>query len=131
LDVDHFIPFAQYPRDLAHNFVLAHPGCNRSKSDTLAARVHLERWLHRLIRHQEDLTEIGLEAGLVTNGDVVRRVAHWAYNNAATAQANAWIAANDYTPIDATYVDCFKQFSAPFPSSVSTAEPHSHEMRLG
>ena len=29
------------PRDLMHNFVLAHPGCNRSKSDTLAARTLL------------------------------------------------------------------------------------------
>ncbi|NBO04964.1 MAG: HNH endonuclease, partial [Betaproteobacteria bacterium] len=36
-DVDHFIPVAQYPRDLSHNFVLAHPSCNRSKADTLAA----------------------------------------------------------------------------------------------
>ncbi|MEN9315675.1 MAG: hypothetical protein RIS35_2068, partial [Pseudomonadota bacterium] len=46
-DVDHYVPFSLYPRDLAHNFVLAHPPCNRSKSDTLAARVHLERWLER------------------------------------------------------------------------------------
>ncbi len=30
-DVDHFIAFAQYPRDLAHNFVLAHPACNRCR----------------------------------------------------------------------------------------------------
>jgi 5-methylcytosine-specific restriction endonuclease McrA len=28
-DVDHFIPWTRYPRDLAHNFVLAHAGCNR------------------------------------------------------------------------------------------------------
>lgn len=47
-DVDHFVPFSLYPRDLAHNFVLAHPSCNRSKSDALAARPHLERWLERL-----------------------------------------------------------------------------------
>lgn len=25
VDVDHFIPFSLYPRDLAHNFLLAHP----------------------------------------------------------------------------------------------------------
>ena len=35
-DVDHFVPVSMYPRDLMHNFVLAHPSCNRSKSDTLA-----------------------------------------------------------------------------------------------
>jgi 5-methylcytosine-specific restriction endonuclease McrA len=118
IEVDHFIPFARYPRDLAHNFVLAHPGCNRSKSDTLAARVHLERWLDRLIRCQEDLTEIGLQAGLVTSGDVARRVGHWAYTNAAAAQAKAWIAANEYTPVDKTYVDCFGQLSVSIRSSV-------------
>jgi len=41
-DVDHFIPYPLYPKDLAHNFVLAHPACNRSTSDVLAARSHLE-----------------------------------------------------------------------------------------
>jgi hypothetical protein len=30
IDVDHFVPFSQYPRDLVNNFVLAHPvGCLR------------------------------------------------------------------------------------------------------
>jgi 5-methylcytosine-specific restriction endonuclease McrA len=37
-DVDHFVPNSQYPRDRAHNFVLAHPSFNRSKSATLAAK---------------------------------------------------------------------------------------------
>ncbi len=46
-DIDHFIPFALYPRDLTGNFVLTHPTCNRNKSDTLAARPHLERWLEQ------------------------------------------------------------------------------------
>jgi 5-methylcytosine-specific restriction endonuclease McrA len=35
-DVDHFVPYSLYSRDLVHNFVRAHPQCNRSKSDTLA-----------------------------------------------------------------------------------------------
>jgi 5-methylcytosine-specific restriction endonuclease McrA len=43
-DVDHFVPFATYPRDLGHNFVLAHPACNRSKSDSLAGYEHLAGW---------------------------------------------------------------------------------------
>lgn len=34
-DVDHFVPFSHYSRVLAHNLVLAHPFCNRSKSATL------------------------------------------------------------------------------------------------
>jgi 5-methylcytosine-specific restriction endonuclease McrA len=49
-DVDHFVPFSLYPRDQAHNLVLAHPTCNRSKSDTLAARPHLERLILANIR---------------------------------------------------------------------------------
>src|SRR5688572_28840645 len=35
--VDHFIPWSRYPRDLGHNFVLAHDSCNQSKRDMLAA----------------------------------------------------------------------------------------------
>lgn len=127
MDVDHFIPFAQYPRDLAHNFVLAHPGCNRSKADTLAARTHLERWLDRLIRRGDELTEIGREAGFVASGDIARRVGHWAYTNAAAAQAKAWNAANDYAPIDATYVDCFMQSRVPASSSASIAPSHPRD----
>lgn len=66
-DVDHFIPFATYPRDLMHNFVLAHPTCNRSKSDTLAAKMHLERWREYVDRHDAGLAEIGTKAGRVVD----------------------------------------------------------------
>ena len=31
--VDHFVPWARYPVDLGHNFVLAHASCNEKKSD--------------------------------------------------------------------------------------------------
>jgi hypothetical protein len=41
--VDHFIPWSRYPRDTAHNFVLAHAGCNGDKRELLAAKRHLER----------------------------------------------------------------------------------------
>lgn len=111
-DVDHFIPFAQYPRDLAHNFVLAHPSCNRSKSDTLAARVHLERWLERIMRQHDALTEIGLNAGLATDSKTAKQVSQWAYASAMASQAKAWVRASSYTPIDKTYVDCFAQIYA-------------------
>ena len=53
--------------DLAHNFVLAHLSCNCSKSDTLAALPHLERWLERLQRKISTLAEIGAEAFFVTD----------------------------------------------------------------
>ena len=42
--VDHFIPWSRYPRDLAHNLVLAHGACNSLKSDLLGGEPYLERW---------------------------------------------------------------------------------------
>ena len=69
-DVEHFIPFSHYPRDLAHNFVLAHPTCNRSKSDTLAAGMHLERWLQRMDLHADALSEIGMAAGMLADAQI-------------------------------------------------------------
>ncbi len=47
MEVDHFIPWSRYPTDLGHNFVLAHPRCNNSKSDYLAAEQHLQSWSER------------------------------------------------------------------------------------
>ena len=66
-DVDHFIPHSLYPRDLAHNFVLAHPACNRSKSDTLAAKQHLLNWLDFVQVNADDLSQIGQEAGVMAD----------------------------------------------------------------
>ncbi len=62
-DVDHFVPFSLYPRDLIHNFVFAHTTCNRSKSDTLAALMHVENWRAYIDRHDDDLRKIALTVG--------------------------------------------------------------------
>jgi len=106
-DVDHFVPFSQYPRDLAHNFVLAHPSCNRSKSATLAARPHLERWLERLELRSDALAEIGQAAGLVVDAQVSRQIAAWGYTSAMASGGSAWLAAARYEPIDRSYSGCF------------------------
>lgn len=105
-DVDHYVPFSLYPRDLAHNFVLAHPSCNRSKSDTLAALPHLERWLERFEKHADSLAQIGADAGFVTDSSVARQVCSWAYSNAFASSSHVWIEANSYTPIDQRYLSC-------------------------
>jgi 5-methylcytosine-specific restriction endonuclease McrA len=105
-DVDHFIPRALYPRDLAHNFVLSHPACNRSKSDTLAARGHLERWIGYVERHSDDLSEIGAKAGRVSDVAAVRSVARWGYANAANAGAQAWLRSKTYETVDVGYLTC-------------------------
>jgi 5-methylcytosine-specific restriction endonuclease McrA len=98
-DVDHFIPFALYPRDLVHNFVLAHPSCNRSKSDSLASKTHLDRWLQRLTKQSTQLSEIGASAGVAVDGRTLHRVAAWGYANAQAAGGRAWIKAASYEAI--------------------------------
>jgi 5-methylcytosine-specific restriction endonuclease McrA len=106
-DVDHFVPFSQYPRDLAHNFVLAHPSCNRSKSATLAAKPHLEHWLERLELRRDAIAEIGHVAGLVADVQVSRQIAAWGYRSAKESGGSAWIAAACYEPIDDSYTQHF------------------------
>ncbi len=102
-DVDHFIPFSQYPRDLAHNFVLAHPSCNRSKSDTLAARPHLERWVKRLALRSDDIQNIGLDVGMVADAAVSRQVVAWGYTGAVQSGSRAWYSPNQYEVVDQSY----------------------------
>jgi 5-methylcytosine-specific restriction endonuclease McrA len=106
-DVDHYVPFAMYARDLAHNFVLAHPACNRSKSDTLAARPHLERWLDRVVKKSDSLGEIGQLAGISVDGQTSERVAAWGYASALASGAHAWLASSTYQAIDAEYLTLF------------------------
>ncbi|MFM0120278.1 HNH endonuclease [Paraburkholderia sp. RL18-101-BIB-B] len=103
-DVDHFVPFSLYPRDLVHNFVLAHPACNRSKSDTLAAKPHLERWLERLLVKEQQLTEIGLLAGVSGDRGTVQRVITWGYTVASGTGGRAWLSPSTYENIDFLYV---------------------------
>ena len=103
-DVDHFIPFALYPRDLMHNFVLAHSLCNRSKADTLAAKGHLENWREYIERHDDALLEIGAEAGRSADRHASLAVTRWGYGNAYAGGAQAWERAAKYVPIDADYL---------------------------
>ena len=105
-DVDHFVPFSMYPRDLMHNFVLAHPSCNRSKSDTLAALPHLERWLEFITRHDDALNQIAEAAGRIADRTSCRSVARWGYANAMSGGGQAWLKSNAYEPVNQAYVDC-------------------------
>ena len=107
VDVDHYVPFSLYPRDLAHNFVLAHSKCNRSKSDTLAARMHLEHWLERLESRSDDLAEIGLKAGISADLTTSKKVAAWGYSSACQAGASAWLRAAQYDAVTSDYLALF------------------------
>jgi 5-methylcytosine-specific restriction endonuclease McrA len=107
-DVDHFVPFSLYPRDLIGNFVLAHPSCNRSKSDTLAAKPHLERWMERLTKKDAQLHEISLSAGVQTDSATLHKVALWGYTNARLNGSRAWMSPSNYAPVDLTYTQIFE-----------------------
>jgi len=89
VDVDHFIPWSKYPRDLAHNFVLAHASCNRRKSDMLAAEEHLNNWLNRNQRYGLEIANelIGLQA----DNDCSNRVAYWAYEQGVAIGSHGWL----------------------------------------
>jgi 5-methylcytosine-specific restriction endonuclease McrA len=103
-DVDHFVPFSMYPRDLMHNFVLAHPACNRSKSDALTGREHLERWMEYIVNHDDALQEIGRVAGRTMDIVASRAIARWSYSNAVTSGAQAWLRAGVYEKVGSDYM---------------------------
>ena len=98
--MDHFVPFSHYPRDLAHNSVLAHPTCNRSKSDTLAAGPYLERWLNRITRHANAISEIAMTAGMLADARVSLKIAAWSYPAAIARGGSGWLAPGHYEAID-------------------------------
>ena len=91
-EVDHFVPFSAYPRDLGHNFVLSHPTCNQSKSDSLAAYDHLARWLERNDLWRQEIAEIAEECGLVHEADATRAIADWSYRSGCDVHGLAWVA---------------------------------------
>jgi 5-methylcytosine-specific restriction endonuclease McrA len=105
--IDHFIPWARYPIDLGHNFVLAHGKCNTSKADHLAASVHLRRWIERNRTAGEYLQE-QFDRGYIThNAETSERIARWAYSQAAAARGMAWLRRDEFQPINESYLSVF------------------------
>jgi 5-methylcytosine-specific restriction endonuclease McrA len=103
-DVDHFLPWSKYPRDLAHNFVLAHAACNRSKSDMLAGLVHVEHWRQRNSEHGDTIAgELG-ERGFLVDLDCSLVVARWAYQQAENSGAHAWTSKTQIDAIGPEYM---------------------------
>jgi HNH endonuclease len=62
-DVDHFMPWSRYPDDGLDNLVAAHPKCNNSKRDFLAAAEHVERWAERWRQRSAELADLAHAAG--------------------------------------------------------------------
>jgi len=90
-EVDHFVPWSRYPRDLAHNLVLAHKQCNRQKSDLLAAEDHLDRWIQRNDAQCTAISEAGRNANIIVDLPAAMSVAKWAYSHGADLNAAAWV----------------------------------------
>lgn len=106
-EVDHFIPWARYPRDTAHNFVLAHAKCNNDKRDLLAAPIHLERWLRRFSGQSDEIGSSIASAGFVADPQCSQLVARWAYRQATSAGAMGWIGGRAVKPLSASVMELF------------------------
>jgi 5-methylcytosine-specific restriction endonuclease McrA len=90
--VDHFVPWVRYPRDLGHNFVLAHDACNSRKGDLLAGVPHLERWLERNATRRAQLDRIFSQARMLHDAETSRHVAAWSYEQVERAGGLVWLA---------------------------------------
>jgi 5-methylcytosine-specific restriction endonuclease McrA len=98
--VDHFIAWARYPVDLAHNFVLADGRCNNKKRDRLPACAHLSAWTERNTAYGSQL-RVELEgSGIVAALAASNRVAQWAYGQTEQARGLTWLRADEMVPLD-------------------------------
>jgi hypothetical protein len=99
-DIDHFIPWARYPLELGHNFVLAHAACNRSKSDLLASPRHLDRWHSRNIKNSDAMIQAFDSYSILHDYDTTMRVVGWAYGQASSNGGQLWDGRNSFVPAD-------------------------------
>ena len=107
--VDHFIPWSRYPRDLAHNFVLADATCNRQKSDLLAAPAHTRNWIERNSVHGKLVAEVGISAGFIADLNESLRVAEWSYGQVARNGASVWMEGKEAVALDGNWKELFEQ----------------------
>jgi hypothetical protein len=87
--VDHFIPWARYPNDLGHNFVLAHAKCNNSKSDHLAEIRFLDSWKQQNLHNFSRTINDELGKYFTCEPDRSLAISDWAYQQASSN--NAWL----------------------------------------
>lgn len=106
-EVDHFIAWARYPRDTAHNFVLAHRSCNNAKRDILAAERHVERWLDRNVSLSDDFDSTMQQYGFVTDLNISTCVARWAYQQGVESGAHGWVERKVLENLGASCLDLF------------------------
>lgn len=88
-DIDHFIPWKKYPRNIAQNLVLSCSSCNRSKSDMLAAKNHLEKWKAEIYPDNKRSILIA-KKGFINDQACSLKIAKWAYLNLVITNGNVW-----------------------------------------
>ena len=102
-EIDHFVPWARYPVDLGHNFVLAHKTCNQNKRDFLAAPPHLEHWQARNKNLGSYLSSEFDTCGILHNLGATENIAYWAYKQAENSKSNLWQYKNHLEPIETSW----------------------------
>jgi hypothetical protein len=99
VDIDHFVPWALYPLDLGHNFVLSHRECNSAKRDRLASEEHLRSWVERNRSFGDRLAMEFDRIEMLHNLPSTTRIAHWAYSAASTISGLTWHARETLVPL--------------------------------
>jgi len=107
-EVDHFIPWSRYPVDLGHNFVLAHKGCNGSKSDYLASPHHLEHWMERNSLHEAALKKEFALLAIEHDLNSSYQITHWAYEQTESSGGLVWAEKKSLQPLDTSWRPFFQ-----------------------
>jgi hypothetical protein len=105
VDVDHFVPWAFYPMDLGHNFVVAHRKCNSEKRERLASEEHLSAWVERNHLLGNVLGEEFNRLGVIHNLPSTARIAHWAYSRAASTSGLTWQQGETLVPLRGEWLE--------------------------
>ncbi len=105
-EVDHFVPWAKYPIDLAHNLVLADRKCNGNKRDRLPHFLHLARWSERNDRFEEQITA-AVRMRIPCDLPAAMRIAHWAYSQTEAAGGRTWVRADEMVPLSSGWRTLF------------------------
>ena len=101
--IDHFIPWARYPRDITQNFVLAHDRCNGDKSDMLASIRHLANWRERNELYKAELVAFS-NSNIISDEQTTVGVARWAYGRAHASVARVWVGHGVTEELDEGYL---------------------------
>lgn len=88
--LDHFIPWAKYPSDLGHNFVLADRRCNADKSDLLAELCFREKWEERNATESPTLSQAYAADTLPYDLAASQGIAAWTYAVATETGRSFW-----------------------------------------